>query len=237
MTNDELGVAAGADFLWEPSAGRRIMEYEPERMLRDSRINRIFEGTNEINRLIVPGTILRRALKGQVPLLQHAQQIREALAAGRVPPVPEGELAVERQIVEFCKWTAIYTLAIAVETYHVNVAKEQEVLGEIADLISTVYALDSVVLRVGHMLQTSSGSKKALARDLLTAYAPPAYSAVVQRARHVLMDICDDASLPAHLAALAHLRTDWPSKVLAARRRIAQAVVDADGYPLRVTGP
>ena len=184
----------------------------------------------------MPGTILRRAMKGQAPLLQHAQRIRESLAQGRVPPVPDGELAVERQVVEFCKWIAIYTLAVAVETFHVNVAKEQEVLGEIADLISTVYALDSVVLRIGHMLQTASGSKKALARDLLTAYAPPAYSSVVHNARHVLMDVCDEASLPAHLTALGHLRTDWPSKVLAAKRRIAQAVIDADGYPLRVAG-
>jgi alkylation response protein AidB-like acyl-CoA dehydrogenase len=212
-----------------------IEEYEPERMLRDSRINRIFEGTNEINRLIVPGTILRRAMKGQVPLFQHAQEIRAALAKGQVPPLGSGELAIESQVVEFCKWIAIYTLAVAAETYHVNIAEEQEVLGEIADLISTVYALDSVVLRVRHILGGRDAAKKAVARDLLTAFAPPAYSACVHTARHVLMDVCDENSLTAHLAAIGHLRSDWPSKVLAAKRRIAQAVIEADGYPLRAT--
>jgi alkylation response protein AidB-like acyl-CoA dehydrogenase len=210
-----------------------IEEYEPERLIRDSRINRIFEGTNEINRLIVPGTILRRALKGQVPLLAEAQRIRESLAQGRAPVLGSGELAAERQVAEFCKWIAIYVLAVAVETYHVNVADEQEVLGEIADLISTVFAIDSAVLRVGQILSgPGDAARKAIARDLLTAYAPPAYSDVVHGARHVLMDICDDKSLPGHLAAIGHLRSDWPSKVLAAKRRLAQAVLAADGYPL-----
>jgi len=210
-----------------------IEEYEPERLLRDSRINRIFEGTNEINRLIVPGTILRRAIKGQIPLLAHAQTIRDSLAKGKIPEVGSGQLDVETQVVEFCKWIAVYVLSVAVETFHVNVAKEQEVLGEIADLISTVYALDSVVLRVAHILEVSDPAKQAIARDMLTAFAPPAYSAVVHTARHILMDICDEATLPGHLAAIGLLRTDWPSKVLAAKRRIAQAVVAADGYPLR----
>ncbi|HEX4351377.1 MAG TPA: acyl-CoA dehydrogenase family protein, partial [Polyangiales bacterium] len=213
-----------------------IEEYEPERMLRDSRINRIFEGTNEINRLIVPGTILRRAIKGQVPLLQHAQQIKESLAKGKVPALGSGPLAIESQVVEFCKWIAVYTLSVAIETYHVNVAEEQEVLGEIADLISTVYALDSVVLRVQQIMQGSDDRKSKLARDFLTAYAPPAYSECIHNARHVLMDICDAKNLPGHLEAIGQLRTDWPSKVLAAKRRITQAVLAADGYPLRVFG-
>jgi alkylation response protein AidB-like acyl-CoA dehydrogenase len=213
-----------------------IEEYEPERMLRDSRINRIFEGTNEINRLIVPGTIMRRAIKGQVPLLQHAQHIKQALAKGTVPALGSDALAVESQVVDFCKWIAIYTLAVAIETYHVNVAEEQEVLGEIADLISTVYALDSVVLRVRQILQGHDETRKAIARDLLTAYAPPAYSRCVHSARHVLMDICEASTLAGHLEAIGQLRMDWPSKVLAAKRRITQAVLAADGYPFRPFG-
>ncbi len=209
-----------------------IEEFEPERLLRDSRINRIFEGTNEINRLIVPGTVLKRAVKGQIPLLDHSMTIRQHLEAGDVPPRDESELAVEIQVSEFCKWIALYVLAIAAETYHVKVGEEQEVLGEIADMIARVYALDSAVQRVRQILQGTDSVRKKMARDMLTAYAPRAYGFVVHTGRHVLMDICDASSLPNHLAAIDKLRMDWPMKVIAAKRRLASAVLEADGYPL-----
>jgi alkylation response protein AidB-like acyl-CoA dehydrogenase len=210
-----------------------IEEYQPERLLRDSRINRIFEGTNEINRLIVPATILKRAMKGQVPLLAHSQAIRDAIAGGKVPQPAEGELGVAMQVVEFCKWIAIYALAVAAETYHVHIADEQEILGEISDIVSQVYAVDSVVTRVRQILEGADEPNKAVARDMLTAFVPPAYSFCVHTARHVLMDVCDAESLPGHLAAVGKLRIDWPSKVIAAKRRIARAVLEAGGYPLR----
>jgi alkylation response protein AidB-like acyl-CoA dehydrogenase len=209
-----------------------IEEYHPARMLRDSRINRIFEGTNEINRLIVPGTILKRAMKAQIPLLDHTQAIRRRLAAGDVPPRGEGELGVEKQIVEHCKWIALYVLAVAAETYHVKVSDEQEVLGAIAGMIEQVYALDSVIARTEQLLAGADARRKQLVRDLVSAFAPPAYGFVVHTGRHVLMDVCDEATLRGHLAAVDRLRMDWPSKVIAAKRRIAAAVLDADGYPL-----
>jgi alkylation response protein AidB-like acyl-CoA dehydrogenase len=209
-----------------------IEEFEPERLLRDSRINRIFEGTNEINRLIVPGTVLKRAVKGQIPLLEHSIEIRQRLEAGDVPSLGKGELAVEMQVCEFCKWIALYVLAIAAETYHVKVGEEQEVLGEIADMITRVYALDSLVQRVRQILQGGDSARKKIACDMLTAYAPRAYGFVVHTGRHVLMDICEPSSLPKHLAAIDKLQMDWPMKVIAAKRRIATAVLEADGYPL-----
>jgi alkylation response protein AidB-like acyl-CoA dehydrogenase len=209
-----------------------IEEFEPERLLRDSRINRIFEGTNEINRLIVPGTVLKRAVKGQIPLLEHSTAIRQRLEVGDVPSRGGTELAVEIQVSEFCKWIALYVLAVAAETYHVKVGEEQEVLGEIADMIGRVYALDSVVQRVRQILQSTDSARKKIACDMLTAYAPRAYGFVVHTGRHVLMDICDASSLPHHLAAIDKLRMDWPMKVIAAKRGIANAVLEAEGYPL-----
>jgi len=210
-----------------------IEEFEPARLLRDSRINRIFEGTNEINRLIVPATILKRALKGQVPLLERSQFVRESIAKGEVPRPQDGEFGVASQVVEFCKWIATYVLAVAAETYHVHIADEQEILGEVSDIISQVYALDSVVARVRQIAAGADPINQAVARDLLMAFAPPAYSFCVHTARHVLMDICDPKTLPVHLGAIGQLRIDWPSKVIAAKRRIARAVLEANGYPIR----
>jgi len=209
-----------------------IEEFQPERLLRDSRINRIFEGTNEINRLIVPGTVLRRAVKGQIPLLEHSMVIRQRLAAGDVPQPAPGELGVEVQVTEFCKWIALYVLSVAAETYYTALSEEQEVLGEIADMISRVYALDSVVERARQLLAAGDVRRKEVARDMLTAYAPRAYGFVVHTGRHVLMDICEGASLAGHLEAINRLRMDWPMKVIAAKRRLAARVLEADGYPL-----
>src|SRR5262249_32986130 len=172
------------------------------------------------------------AVKGQIPALEQSLRIREQLVSGDLPTRPAGELGAELQVAEFCKWIALYVLAIAAETYHVKVGEEQEVLGEIADMITRVYALDSLVQRVRQILQAGNSERKKIACDMLTSYAPRAYGFVVHTGRHVLMDICEPSSLPKHLAAIDKLRMDWPMKVIAAKRRIATAVLEADGHPL-----
>jgi hypothetical protein len=208
-----------------------IEEFAVERLLRDSRINRIFEGTNEINRLIVPGTILKRAVKGQIPLMARAYEVREQLAKGAAPPPPAGDLSVEQQVAEMCKWIVLYVLSVAGEVYQLKVSEEQEILGDIADMIMRAYAIDTVLQRVRQLDAAGDQRRRTLGRDVLTAWLPRAYGHVIHTGRHILMDICDGATRDEHLRALDHLRMDWPSKVLTAKRRLAAAVLASDGYP------
>ena len=135
---------------------------------------------------------------------------------------------------EYCKWITLYVLSVAAETFHVKVADEQEILGEIADMIARAYALDSCVQRVQQIMSGKDRRRQTIARDLLTAYAPRAYGFVVHTGRHVLMDICENSALNTHLDAVNKLRMDWPTKVIAAKRRVAASVIEADGYPLGV---
>src|SRR5690606_34341231 len=113
-----------------------MQEYEIERAYRDSRINRIFEGTNEINRLLVPGTYLRKALKGELPLMQKAQSLQEEIMM-LMPEEPSDEpLAQEKYLVRNAKKIALLAAGLAVQKFGPAIEKEQEILVNIADIVS-----------------------------------------------------------------------------------------------------
>ena len=208
-----------------------ITDYPVERLFRDSRIHRNVEGTNEINRLIVPATLFTRAMKGQNPLLLEAQKVRARLAKDDIVCVEAGPMHEERTVAAYCKWITLYATAVAAEKHVSDLAEQQELLGEIADLITACYAIDSVIGRIARIVAIAGPEDVAYANDLSTSIIAPRYSEIVHRARHLLMDICDDKELDGHLAAIDKLRMDWPSKVLAANRRIADRVLGKGAYP------
>src|SRR5690606_17306835 len=124
-----------------------MAEYEVERIYRDSRINRIFEGTNEINRMIVPGTFMKKALKGELPLLQVAQELQNELLMLMPEEIGQGALEQEKYLVKNAKKVAVLAAGAAAQRYGAKLDAEQELLVNIANIANQLYAMESAVIR------------------------------------------------------------------------------------------
>jgi alkylation response protein AidB-like acyl-CoA dehydrogenase len=208
-----------------------VKDYAAERHYRDARVNRIFEGTNEINRLLIPGILLRRAVQGQLPLLSAAKALQdELLGPPMPPPTDEGVLADERRAVEAFKKTALMVLGIAAQTFGQKVTEEQEVLMHAADIVMEVFAAESAVLRA----QAASDAARAKA-DLHVAAARVFVNDAALRidasARQALAATVDGDTLRTMLAALRRLIKVTPINTVALRRRLADEAVAKGRYP------
>ena len=205
-----------------------VEEYPIERVFRDNRVNRIFEGTNEINRLLVPGTLLKRAMKGQFPMLELAQTVSQALERNELPRLGTGPLARERRVAELNKYLMAHATRLAVESFGPELNERQEVLGALADIAIEAFAVDSAVARA---LQAKERSP--VAEACVKLYAEEAHERAFSRARRaVLCSVKDPAAARKHLAALQKLRDEEPGDTTAWRETIATAAVEKGGYPL-----
>jgi alkylation response protein AidB-like acyl-CoA dehydrogenase len=206
-------------------------EYAPERIARDSRINRIFEGTNEINRMLIPGTLLKRAMKGQLPLMDAIGRLQAEL--GGQAPLPlrgKGPLGAVVQLTELAKRAALYSAQVVVQKYMAELAEQQEILAALADLVISVYGMDSAV---GRALEIEAHKGPgSLAEHMAMLYAHETYDRVMQLARVTLESISEGEELEGHRQSLSKLTVPHALPRIRLRRSIADACIEAGGYTL-----
>ena len=205
-----------------------VRDYPAERMYRDARVNRIFEGTNEINRLLIPGMLIRRALKGGLPLIPAARRLQDEILTPSFPEPPSDEpLDNERRTVAAMKKVALMVLGTAMQTYGDKLTDQQEVLTLAADVIIDVFAAESVLLRASQSGRLQSDLKTAAAE----VYITDAAARVETAARSALAAMADGDALRTLLAALRRVLKTTPVNTVARRRQIADAIVERKAYP------
>ncbi|MEQ9496623.1 MAG: acyl-CoA dehydrogenase family protein [Deltaproteobacteria bacterium] len=209
-------------------------EYAVECAYRDSRINRIFEGTNEINRMLIPGTILKRAMKGQLNILPITQEIQSSLsrAASPVPALDDSPLAQEVQLAELVRKATIYTVGSAAMKLMTELEKEQEQLTMLADMCIDAYTIDTVVRRAIQAQTEAKDSVKALHMMFAKVAAHEIYERAMARARRIVVELFPDEDQYTRFMELKRLHLDVTQPLVPMKRKIAAAVIEADGYPL-----
>ncbi|QIZ68865.1 acyl-CoA dehydrogenase family protein [Geobacillus subterraneus] len=207
-----------------------MQEYEIERAYRDSRINRIFEGTNEINRLLVPGMYLKKALKGELPLFQKAQQLQEELMMMTAEEPGSGVLEQEKYLVRNAKKIALMVAGLAAQKYGQRIEEEQEVLVNIADIVSNIYGMESALLRTEKAIQ-AGGEEKNKQKVLYTQiFCQEAFNKIEADAKETLVAVEQGDTLRMMLAALRRLTRHTPINVIAKKREAAAALIEAERY-------
>ncbi|WP_221566712.1 acyl-CoA dehydrogenase family protein [Alkalihalobacillus sp. TS-13] len=209
-----------------------MSEYEVENMYRDSRINRIFEGTNEINRLLVPGTLLRKAMKGELPLLQKATELQNELMMLMPEELGDEPLAQEKQFVKNAKKIFLMIAGLAVQKYGEKLEHEQEILSNVADIVSEAYAIESVVLRTEKAIQKHGAEKAAQKIRLTEIYCQEAFERIESHAKESIVAIEDGDQLRMMLSALKKLTRYTPINVVKKKREVAGVLLDDEKYVL-----
>ena len=207
-----------------------VRDYPAERHYRDARVNRIFEGTNEINRLLIPGMLMRKALKGDLPLILAAKRLfDEIMTPSLAEPPGEGLLEAEQMAVAAFKKVGLLILGAAMQKYMQKAGEEQEVLSAIADICIDVFCAESAVLRAlnAEALKVPTSAMQA---DATRAFVSDAAARIEFAARTALAAMADGDELRTQLAALRRVLKVTPVNTVAIRRRLADATVERGSY-------
>ncbi|PKC53286.1 acyl-CoA dehydrogenase/oxidase C-terminal [Rhizophagus irregularis] len=200
------------------------------RIYRDSRINRIFEGTNEINRLIVPGTFMKKALKGELPLLKVAQDLQEELLMLMPEEISDEPLAQEKYLVKNAKKIGILAAGIAAQRFGTKLEQEQEVLVNIANIANQIYAMESVVIRTAKAIERD-GAEKAKQKILYAQiFCQEAFGEIEKEAKETILASADGDNGRIMLSALRKLTRYNPYNLILKKREASEKLIEAEKY-------
>jgi butyryl-CoA dehydrogenase len=207
-----------------------VEEYSAERAYRDARINRIFEGTNEINRLVITGFLLKRAMSGQLPLMSAIRKLMDEVLSGGRENGSEGLLAEERRLVASAKKMGLFAAGIATQKYMQSIQDQQEILGAIADITIETYAMESAVLRAEKLAARNGEANAAHAIAMARVYLSGAMEKIESAAKAVIAAAAEGDMLRSQMAILRRLSKHEPFNTIALREKVAQKVIEAGKY-------
>ena len=208
-----------------------VKDYPAERHFRDARVNRIFEGTNEINRLLIPGMLIRRALKGDLSLIPAGKALQDELLGPPVmPEVSDAPLREEARTVIAFKKTAVMVLGLAMQTFGTKLTDEQEVLMHAADILMDAFQAESALLRAQAATARRDGSAD-LHGSAARVFVNDAAMRIEASARQALAATVEGDTLRTMLSALRRLIKATPINTVKLRRELADAAIAKGGYP------
>ena len=207
-------------------------DYPAERAYRDSRINRIFEGTNEINRMLIPGRLMKSALSGKLALLPAAQALMDEVLSPPLASFDDDDslLAAEAKLAKNAKKVGLMTLGTAAQKYMMTLGDQQEILIGIADIIMDAYAMESAILRTQKLAASQGEAAAARYVDMTRVFCNDAVERIEARAKNTLAGMAEGDELRTLLAALRRFTKLTPVNTIVARQRIADVMIAANKY-------